>query len=650
MKGKSSQGLLPKKWPGTGDTYWGPDHGDLKSCLLLFLGGFLLCGARLGELPLPVAACLALAVPTGLGTAAAALGAVLGYILFSKGAACIGLLALVGLMLAASVVFQGSGLGTKAWFFPALCTGVCALLKGIELLTLGGSFWYWLFYCVSGGVFCGVFRRAVASDGRARLLAEATLLWALGQLPLPVNLGLLCAIALCVSGGGLGEALMFGLALDLGGGGVCTAALILPAFVCGAHGRRDHRALLFLLLPNLVFLLLARATVGNALAIAAGAGLGLIFSELGIVRLQTSPRSEADTEDSLRRAAEVMEILRRQLPDKPVPPCVGEAESVFNGAAERVCRCCEYFHRCWQHRARETYDALSAAARPMIQRGLARREDLPEEFRERCRHLDGFLTALNQELEGMIFRRRYRMQLEESRQVLAEELECMAEFFRVAQAERLVSNGKKAAWLPRVGVCTVGKNGSRISGDRGACFFGRNGDYFVILCDGMGTGLGAQRSGGETVALLENLLHSGLKPESALKMLNGVELLRGDDRYTTVDLLHLNLTRGEAGLYKWGSAPSYWRKGEEVKKIGTAAPPPGVGVGGEHAPERYELSLKEGELLILTSDGAGGEETERLIACYQGNSPQELAALLISAQPPEDDMSAVVVSLRPYVL
>ncbi len=651
MKGKGSQGLLPKKWLKPGGTSWHLGAADFKTCVLLFFGSFFLCAVSWSELNLPLGACLTVAVPLGLSSVAAALGAMVGYLLFAEVAGCIGLLALTVLMLAASAIFQGTSLGARAWFFPILTAGACAVLKGIELLGQGGSFWDWLLYWSIGGTVCAVFRSAVAADSRAQLLSAAALLSGLGFLPLPLNLGLLCAVCLCVSGCGLRGALIFGLALDLGGGGgAYTAALALPAFFCAQGQRRDFRALGYLLLSNLVFFLLSRATAGNALAVAAGAGLGLVLGELGISPFQEKARSDAAGADSLRRAAEVMEILRRQLPDTSIPPCIGEAESVFDGAAERVCRCCEYFHRCWQHRARQTYDALSSAARPMIQRGIALREDLPEEFADRCRHLEGFLTALNQELDGMLFRRRYRMQLEESRQVLAQELECMAEFFRGAQAEQSQGMRRKAAWLPRVGVCTVGKNGSRISGDRGACFAGRDGDYFILLCDGMGTGPGAQRSGGETVYLLENLLRSGLKPDAALKMLNGVELLRGDDRYTTVDLLHLNLTLGEARLYKWGGAPSYWRKGEELKKIGTASPPPGVGVGGEHAPERYELSLKEGELLVLTSDGAGGEETERLIARYRGNSPQELAALLISAQAPEDDMSAVVVGLRPYVL
>lgn len=71
-----------------------------------------------------------------------------------------------------------------------------------------------------------------------------------------------------------------------------------------------------------------------------------------------------------------------------------------------------------------------------------------------------------------------------------------------------------------------------------------------------------------------------------------------------MDLLHIDLTSGEAELLKWGAAPSYLRCGDTVKKLGTASLPPGVGVGGDHAPERYRLSLRRGEMLVLVSDGA----------------------------------------------
>ena len=230
---------------------------------------------------------------------------------------------------------------------------------------------------------------------------------------------------------------------------------------------------------------------------------------------------------------------------------------------------------------------------------------------------------------------------------MAQELTSIASYLRAAQMPHPSAAVSELSFVPEVGICSVGKNGSRVSGDRGACFRGTRGDYFVLLCDGMGTGVEASRLSAETVRLLERLLRTGLAPDDALNIYNGAEVLRGADRFTTVDLLCLDLLHGEGALYKWGSAPSYLRAGAETKKIGTAAPPPGVGVGGENTPERYRLSLKRGEMLVLVSDGAGGAQTEAAIAAYSGESARELAALLISGLPAEDDMTAVVISLRP---
>ena len=164
----------------------------------------------------------------------------------------------------------------------------------------------------------------------------------------------------------------------------------------------------------------------------------------------------------------------------------------------------------------------------------------------------------------------------------------------------------------------------------------------------MGSGREAAALSSETVHFLKKLLYSGMEPEDALQVLNGAFLLRGTGCFATVDLLWLDLVRGEGELLKWGGAPAYLRENEaHIKKMGAAALPPGVGVGGEHAPERYPVSLKSGELLILLSDGAGSEETESVLSGYTGNSPRELAALLLAGAPAEDDMTAVVLSLRP---
>ena len=83
--------------------------------------------------------------------------------------------------------------------------------------------------------------------------------------------------------------------------------------------------------------------------------------------------------------------------------------------------------------------------------------------------------------------------------------------------------------------------------------------------------------------------------------------------------------------------------------MGTAAPPPGVGIGGAHQAEVIRLSLQKEETVVLISDGLESEETQSQIADFAGQAPKALAAALVAAAPAgeADDRTAVAVCLRP---
>jgi len=280
----------------------------------------------------------------------------------------------------------------------------------------------------------------------------------------------------------------------------------------------------------------------------------------------------------------------------------------------------------------------------MMVRGKALREDLPPAFVDRCRHLEGFLTAINRELEDLSCRRQCRRRLRESRVVMAQQYEVLAD----ALSQRRLVAPPSLRFQPELGFRSQSRQPQSLSGDRGVSF--RVGQWFyLLLCDGMGTGQSASAEAGAAIEILRTLLQSGVEPTDALKLLNGVYILRDDGGFATVDLLQADLITGEAQLYKWGAAPSYLKRKGKVEKIGTASPPPGLGAGEEHHPEEAKLSLARGEMLVLVTDGAGGEAAERFIRQYGGLSPKELASGVVSCTgvQGEDDRTAAVLALRP---
>lgn len=656
MKESSSQQLLPKRKLVKRLPRLMPvgDGTLLRDCLSLFAGGFMLAGARFTGEVLPIAAGLTAALSFGVRSLMAALGAVFGYLFLWGGVESAQYIALTVLMLAAVVVFQGTSLPATRWFFPLMASIVTAVLGAVYLL--GGSpalsdVGIYLLRCLLAGGATAILRPALHGESRSKVFLTAVLISGASGLGGPVDLGLLGATALMIASPELALIAIVGVTLDLTGGfGHCaTAALLLPAVLIRIFRIRRPilRLPLSVLLSVSVLYCFDAANLANLLAVLLGTAAGVILQHTKLLHTSAAATPQESAAQHLGDAAQVLDTLRKQLPAEALPVTQSEADSVYDGAADRVCRCCARFHRCWENSAEVTYSALTGAAKRIMERGAAETGDFPKSFRDNCCHLDGFVTAINQELEGMLYRRRYRVQLRESRQIMAEEFDCVAEFLRDMQVELGAPERAATAFVPLVGVSTAGKNGSSVIGDRGACFAGKRSDFFVILCDGMGTGAEASTLSDDTVHLLGQLLKSGVAAEAALRVLNGVFLLRGTGCFATVDLLHIDMENGEAELLKWGAAPSYLRSGGMVKKIGTASPPPGVGVGGDHSPERYRLSLRRGEMLVLVSDGAGGEHTENAIAAYSGDSPRELAAVLIAGVPAEDDMTAVAVSLRP---
>lgn len=657
MKGSDSQRLLQKGrlLPRLSNALSTERGRLLRDSLLLFVGGFFMSGARIAGCPLPLAGCMASALHIGLRSVSSCAGAVLGYLLLWGGAQGAEMTAFSILMLAAVVVFQGTQLPASRWFLPVMAAGVSATLGMVMLFS--HPCWTeaarWAMKLLLAAVGQAAFRESLRGDRRGKVFFLAVLLSGLSGTGLPVDLGLFCAAALTTVSPELALTAAAGVALDLTGayGNCITVALLLPSVLVRIFRLRNTilRGVLFAGLSATVLLFFG--TVSSAAYIGLGLGVvaGTVADRLHLLPSGIAASHREAAARSLLEAAEVLETLRRQLPPELETVTQSEADSVYDGAADRVCRCCARFRRCWEYSASQTCQALNSAAKRIMTRGVATAEDFPESFRESCCHFDGFITALNQELEGMLFRRRYRIELQESRQIVAEEFSCVAEYLRDMQAELQAPERPKPIYQPVIGISTAGKDGNAVNGDRGTCFAGVRSDYYVVLCDGMGTGMEAAALSNDTIRLIRRLLNGGISAESALRIVNGTYLLRGTGCFATVDLLRIDLEHAEAELYKWGSAPSYLREGEKVRKIGTAALPPGVGVGGDHSPERYRLSLRRGEMLVLVSDGASEEETESAIAAFSGDSPRELAALLIAGISAEDDMTAVAISLRPRI-
>lgn len=204
------------------------------------------------------------------------------------------------------------------------------------------------------------------------------------------------------------------------------------------------------------------------------------------------------------------------------------------------------------------------------------------------------------------------------------------------------------------GVAARKKDGETVSGDAGTYFKREDGVLYVLLCDGMGSGVLANRESNLAVRLLEQFLQAGVDTEHALLTLNSALALRGEEEggFTTVDLLQVDLFTGEGSIYKLGAAPTYIRHGEVVRKITGTALPAGLRAGDGGRPDCTRVRLEPGDCVLMVSDGVSGTGEDgwmrQRLGEFRGDSPKELARSLITDSPEgaTDDRTALVVKIE----
>ena len=625
------------------------------TCLGYALLGFLLAGGSVGGRAMPFAVSLIAATGPPLRALAVLTGSAAGYLGFfglngGLEHAAAGLLVFSAVCVADRAELRRSG-----WLMPVLTVALSFFVGALFLVQARfapGAMVLFVVRLAVAGVSVRIFSRAKRSrNGPSLLYLLFCTLNGCTAIPLAagINLGQVMAVAVAASAAGTPACALVGavagLAIDL----TAVPEVSLTALLCFAGLAASIIPIPLKPARSLVFLsaIVAGAlfTGGQNPELVPAAALGCCLS-LPIPRFPAEDEGR-DVRRRLEQAALVLADVGALL-SMPEQLNDAGAAGVFDRASDRVCGPCVLWSQCWQRKSHETYLALCAAAGPLLERGTASKEDFPPEFAESCCHLDELTAAIDRELDRQVSRRQFQSRLRECREALAGQYGCLSGFFRRTAARLVRRDAPETRFVPELGTGAVGKGGGGVSGDRGACFSGEDGMYYVLLCDGMGTGPEAAAESRRAIRLLAGMLQAGLDPAGALGTLNGVYVLRGDGAFSTVDLLAVSLVSGEAALFKWGAAPSYLKTAAGTKRIGTASPPPGFGVGETHKAEEFRLSLGEGEMLVLLSDGADGEETGRRIAEWEDGGPKQLAAALInrSQRDDEDDRTAVALRLR----
>lgn len=311
-----------------------------------------------------------------------------------------------------------------------------------------------------------------------------------------------------------------------------------------------------------------------------------------------------------------------------------DEDALVSRAAERACSGCPYRKSCKDSKR------IGLLSGVLLHKPLLNAEELPIT----CRKSGRFLAELHRSQEQLSSIRADRERQREYRLAVTQQYRFLAEYLQ-SLSDQLARKHSTlpACYGPEVHCC--GNRPEWENGDRCLRFAGPGCRYYVVLCDGMGTGLGAVQEGKTAGTMLRRLLTAGYPAEHALQSLNSLCALRERAGAVTVDLVELQLDTGKASLYKWGAAPSYLVAVTGVEKLGTAGPPPGIAVTDEAQVTR-NLSLRRGQILVLASDGIPEDEALRCCAEHKNSGPEELAVTVLTCAHHSGEDDATVITIR----
>lgn len=657
-----------------------PVLGSLRDFLLrLFIGAALSANQIFGGYA-PFALGFLSAMGDGAGGLAALSGLLLGAAFWMRFPRALRLAAAAVLIFCANISFADTKPMQRPLFRPFFTGGIMAAVEviylvsghadlvewteGITTFLLAGLTSYYLADCTD--------LRGLNSPNKRRAAAVLALglIMSLTNVPLPLNLSLgrilagtavLSAAFLRGSSFGTAAGMILGLGMDLRLGGESlffTAAFAVGAFCTGA-ARRCNRILSAAVYALAVLFFLMPAELRLQLPL----GFETLFSCALFIALplrrgnrQSSASSGEETAESrLRRRFSETALAFREL-SVTIPRAGTEEENpacIFDRAAEQVCANCSLSETCWKREYESTFSAFSEATPALLRRGRAESGDFSEIFQSRCTHLQDFIAALNVELTAYLVRQQYRARLRENTSSLRGQYAHFSDF--LAEAGESVSVMAKPPLAYQIGAALRPRKGESISGDSMVSFESDSGRMlYLLLSDGMGTGSAAQKESSAAIRLLQRFLKADIPPAAALKTLNAAFALKGGEGggFTTIDLAAVDLSNGDAVLYKYGAAPSYLRDGTVIRRISGGSLPAGL-ESGDGAPDTTHIHLSSGDFLVLTSDGIAEDEEDHwlreLIRSYVGHNPQSLVSLILADSLDhsgnEDDCAAIVLYL-----
>lgn len=229
---------------------------------------------------------------------------------------------------------------------------------------------------------------------------------------------------------------------------------------------------------------------------------------------------------------------------------------------------------------------------------------------------------------------------------------CADQPLLVSTVPRWVRFEEECPYFVLFGAAASCKNGNEVSGDSFSYMELSNAKKALLLCDGMGSGERAGRESAGVTELAEMMCEAGYPPSLLIRVINSTLMIQAKEHPVTIDLAMIDCANGICELTKSGAAVTFLKRSGETLQVGADSMP--AGILQEYAPMEKMLRLKDGDLLIMVSDGVleeipGCDKEEamcRFCESLDENNPKEIARKILAfagaAKGGRDDRTVLV--------